>query len=81
MNFLEKALNFIFPPTCGFCGKIGEGYLCKKCRKELINSNMFLNQLNYYTNKKSTFIDEHFYLFSYTGIIREKILQYKFIIL
>ena len=78
MNFLEKNLDFIFPPTCGFCGKIGEGYLCQKCKKEIINSNIFLNQLNSYPNKKNSFIDEHFYLFSYTGIIREKILQYKF---
>ena len=78
MNFLEEALNFIFPTVCGFCGKIGEGYLCNKCKRELLYSNIFLNQLDSYTNKKSSFIDEHFYLFSYTGIIREKILQYKF---
>lgn len=78
MNFLEKALTFIFPPACDFCGKIGEGYLCKKCKEKLINSNIFLNQLNSYPNKKNNFIDEHFYLFSYTEIIREKILQYKF---
>ena len=78
MNFLEKTLDFIFLPSCGFCGKIGEGYLCQKCKKEIINSNIFLNQLNSYPNKKNSFIDEHFYLFSYTGIIREKILQYKF---
>ncbi len=78
MNFLDKVLNFIFPPVCGICGKIDERYLCEKCKQKLINSDMFFNQLNSYTNNKNSFIDEHFYLFSYTGIIREKILQYKF---
>ena len=78
MNFLEKALNFIFPPVCGICGKIGEKYLCEKCKKELITSNMFLNQLDIYSKENLNYINEHFYLFSYEGIIREIILKYKF---
>lgn len=75
MNFLEKALNFIFPPICGMCKKNGQGYLCIKCKNKIMNSNIFLNQLDFY---KNSFIEEHFYLFLYTGIMREKILQYKF---
>lgn len=78
MNFLEKALNFIFPPVCGICGKMGEGYLCNKCEQEIINSNIFLNQIDLYNHEKSSLIEEHFYIFSYSGVIREKILQYKF---
>ena len=35
MCFLEKALEFIFLPSCGVCGKLGEGYLCNNCGKEL----------------------------------------------
>ena len=35
MNLLEKTLEYIFLPTCGVCGKLGEGYLCEKCGKEL----------------------------------------------
>ena len=35
MNFLEKVLEFIFLPSCGVCGKLGEGYLCKKCGEVL----------------------------------------------
>ncbi len=77
MNLLENVLNFIFPSVCGFCNKIGEGYVCQKCKRSIIHSNIFLNQLDLYRNN-DIFIDEHFYLFSYTGIIREKILQYKF---
>lgn len=78
MNFFKVALNFIFPPVCGICGKISEGYLCNKCKTELISSNIYFNQLDLYYNENQTFIDKHFYLFSYEEIIREKILQYKF---
>ena len=35
MNFFYKALEYIFLPCCGVCGKIGEEYLCAKCGKEL----------------------------------------------
>ena len=77
MNLLETVLDFIFPPTCGFCNKMGEGYLCQNCKQKITNSNIYFNQLDFYQNK-DTFIDEHFYLFSYTEPIREKILQYKF---
>ena len=75
MNFLKKALDFIFPPSCGICGKIAENYLCENCKQNLINSKMFLNKVKLYQDK---YINEHFYVFSYEGIIREKILQYKF---
>lgn len=78
MNFLENVFNFIFPPTCGICGKIGDTYLCEQCRNELTNSNIFLNQLDYFKIEQNNPIDEHFYIFLYDGIIREKILQYKF---
>ena len=77
MNLLDTALNFIFPPICGFCNKIGEGYLCQNCKRKITCSNLYLNQIKLYQDK-DILIDEHFYLFSYTGIIREKILQYKF---
>ena len=35
MNLIEKALEYIFVPSCGVCGKIGEGSLCKNCGKVL----------------------------------------------
>ena len=77
MNLLDTVLNFIFPPTCGFCDKMGEGYLCQECKQKIANSNIYFNQLDFYQNE-DTFIDEHFYLFSYEEPIRRKILQYKF---
>ena len=48
MNLLENALNFIFPPSCGFCDKVGEGYLCQKCKQNIIYSNLYFNQLDLY---------------------------------
>ncbi len=77
MNLLDTVLNFIFPPTCGFCNKMREGYLCQDCKQKITNSNFYLNQLDFYQNKDN-FIEEHFYLFSYVEPIRGKILQYKF---
>ena len=70
MNLLEKALEYIFLPSCGVCGKLGEGYLCKECEKELnkytINCNDF---------KQKTDI---LHIFQYKELIRKLIIQYKF---
>ncbi len=70
MNLLEKVLEYIFLPSCGVCGKLGEGYLCKECEKELnkytINCNDF---------KQKTDI---LHIFQYKELIRKLIIQYKF---
>lgn len=78
MNFLYKALDFIFPPVCGICNKIAEGYLCKQCKENIINSKVFLNKLDFLNIDSQNNVEQHFYLFSYEGIIRKKILEYKF---
>ena len=94
MNFLEKALNFIFPPVCGICGKMKDSYLCKECQNKIENDLVFLNktdiyktdknQRNHYSTNNDSYLTNikyfstHSYLFSYTTPIREKILQYKF---
>ena len=73
MNFWDKVLEFIFLPSCGVCGKLGEGYLCKKCEK--IIKNLEINEfkkLNY--NSKNIKI---MHIFNY-DTIRKWILQYKF---
>lgn len=73
MNFLECVLNFIFPPVCGICLKENEKYICKDC-KELIEFKA-LNRIDIYNDKN---FSEHLYIFKYEGIIRQKILEYKF---
>ena len=73
MYNIEKTLEYIFLPSCGICNKLGEGYLCKKCEKELekykINLNNEENIDNYI---------EKLHVFKYEKMIRELIIQYKF---
>lgn len=77
MNFLNHALDFLFPPTCGICGKIGNN-LCGKCQLQIQDSNLFLNQIQDYGSDNTKYFEQHYFLFSYKGLIREKIIQYKF---
>ena len=69
MNLLDIALDFIFPQTCGICSKIGEGYICERCYKE-IEKYLYHNE----NNKQ----DDIFYLLKYKDIIRKKMIDYKF---
>ena len=70
---LEKIIELIFPTTCVICGKINKEPLCKKCNvkieKLLIAKRIEVIGKNF---------DEFIYFFKYEGIIREKIIQYKF---
>ena len=84
---VPKILNFIYPPTCGICGKLCNDFLCKKCEKILENEAIFgvdkykkrkkENEENKEIENKKYF-NEHLYIFLYQGIIRRIILKYKF---
>lgn len=89
MKLIDTALDFIFPPTCGICDKLGEGYICKKCYKEiekyLYDNNSNKTNLEKRKNKNSkiksfdTSLENNiFYLLQYKDIVREKMIQYKF---
>ncbi len=78
MNFLNDLLFFIFPKSCGICGKIGESYICKQCKNKLEQSSLYLNKIEDYSKDRTKYFDEYAYIFQYSSIIREKILQYKF---
>lgn len=78
MNFWKEVLSFIFPPVCGMCGKQAKSYLCEECIKKLEKENKLLNRIESYENNSNSYFAEHCYLFAYEGIMREKILQYKF---
>ena len=86
MYFLERALEFIFLPSCGICGKLGEKYLCNKCKKDLEKYAIFAKskfnerELNNQTekniaNNKPIY---KFHIFRYEELIRDLIIQYKF---
>ena len=63
---IESLTDVIFPNVCGICGKLDEKSLCKKCEMKLQKD--FRDQ-NY---------NELISIFSYEGIIRSNILNYKF---
>lgn len=72
---LNKIINLIYPPVCGFCNQINNNFLCQKCEERLMQVKI-TNIVNYKTSH--IFIDEHFYLFKYINEIRESIIKYKF---
>ncbi len=74
MNFWNKVLSLLFPPSCGMCGKSNNHYLCLECLKKFEQEKKNVPVIE----KKNGYLSEHCYLFEYQGIIREKILQYKF---
>ena len=76
MQFLEKILEYIFLPTCGVCGKLGEGYLCRKCEKELKKYKVIEESIN--NNLLDREQSDKMYIFKYTELVRNLILQYKF---
>ena len=82
MYVFEKALEFIFLPSCGVCGKVGEGYLCKKCGKELekyvINKRYIVNNLKRFDNINVNENIDIMHIFDYKEIIRKLIINYKF---
>ena len=85
MYFIEKALEYIFLPSCGICGKLGEGDLCKKCGKDLekylINAKekVLIDLMENDFNKDINYdIINKFHIFRYEDVIRKLIIQYKF---
>lgn len=70
---LNYILELIYPPVCGICGKICKDSLCKKCLIKIKNY-----QINLIIKNKKLYFDESFHVFKYDGIIRQKIIEYKF---
>ena len=68
---MSLILNLIFPPKCGFCGKIedinSEKFICNQC----------LNKLEVF-RLKNKIDDEVYSIYEYKSIIRNAILDYKF---
>ena len=70
---LENIKNILFPTVCGICGKIAKEPLCVKCQKkiEAIDETKIMNIPNKHFSKQA-------FIFKYNGIIREKLINYKF---
>ncbi len=70
MNRIKKLL---FPNICGICQKVSKTHICPKCLLKL--KNISETKIQIYTNKP---YNEYAYLFKYDGVIRERLIQYKF---
>lgn len=73
MNFINSVLDYFFPPICGMCGKINENYICNNCYENIKKIKKCV--INEYNNRN---FSKHLYIFRYEGIIRNKIIEYKF---
>ena len=70
---IQQIINYIFPNVCGICGKIDQDSLCPKCRLKI--KQIISPKIEKMGNKNFQYLA---YLFKYSGIIREKIISYKF---
>lgn len=69
---LEYILELLFPTTCGICDKICKDAICRKCEHKIKEFEIDLIK----NNKK--YYQECMHLYRYDGIIRKKIIDYKF---
>lgn len=74
---LEKILEYIYPSTCGACGKICKEYICNKCSIKLRKYEIKNNHVIKIRNKEKHF-DELLCIFKYEDLIRDIIIKYKF---
>ena len=73
MKHLDLLFSLIYPNHCGICEKINENALCKKCEIKLKQFKEY--NVQHYQNEP---FENHTYLFLYQGIIRDKLIEYKF---
>ena len=73
LYFINYAINLIYPNVCGICDEICKDDLCKKCEIKLKNISKF--KIDTYKNKN---YKRHIYLFKYEGIIKERLINFKF---
>jgi len=71
--FINHAINLIFPNVCGICNNICNNNLCKECEIKLNNIAKF--KIDKYKSKN---FRKHLYIFKYEGIIKERLIKYKF---
>lgn len=71
--FINHVINLIYPNVCGICDRLCREDLCKKCE---INLNSLVKcKIDKYKNKS---FRKHLYIFKYEGIIKERLIKFKF---
>ena len=71
--FINHAIDLIFPNVCGICDRICKDDLCKKCEIQL--NNIAKVKIDKYNDKN---FKKHLYIFKYKGIIKERLIAFKF---
>lgn len=66
-------LDFIYPKVCGICENINKKSLCEKCKKALKPY-----QINTIEKVKNKHFDYQVKILKYEGLVRSKIIEYKF---
>lgn len=72
-EIIKYVINLIYPNVCGICDKLCDDDICKKCEIKLNNISKI--KIDRYTNK---YFKKHLYIFKYEGIIKERLINYKF---
>ena len=70
---INHVINLIYPNVCGICDKISKEDLCKKCEIKLNEIAKF--KIDKYKNKN---FSKHLYIFKYEGIIKDRLINFKF---
>lgn len=70
---IKYVINLIYPNVCGICDKLCDDDICKKCEIKLNDISKI--KIERYTNK---YFKKHLYIFKYEGIIKERLIKYKF---
>lgn len=73
MYGIQTILKIIYPTVCGFCDRIYPDTICPKCLLEVEKY-----KENHIHNYSDSYFLRHYYLYRYEGIVREKMIQYKF---
>ena len=73
LRFINHAIDLVYPNVCGICDRLCKEDLCKKCKIELENITKL--KIDKYTDKNFT---KHLYIFKYEGIIKERLIKFKF---
>lgn len=70
---INNVLNLIYPNVCGICDKLCNDDICTKCEIEL--NQIAKCKIDRYHDK---YFKKHLYLFKYEGIIKKRLVKYKF---
>ena len=73
LHFANCVINLIYPNVCGICDRLCDENICKKCELKL--SEIAKVKIDRYKNKN---FKKHLYIFKYDGIVKERLIKYKF---